>query len=99
MEEVSYDSATVLRALSFYTNKTIIFCEILVYKYIKTLFIATNNKWKDSFYKIHSGLYNVVLGEGEEIFLQKINYIYVITMYLKWHSNISTYLALVKSAT
>ena len=83
VEEVSYDSATLLRALSFYANKTIIFCENLVCKYIQTLFTATNNKWKDSFYKKLSGLYNVVLGEGEEIFPQKITSIDVTTMDMK----------------
>ena len=71
----------------------------MVCKYIKTLFTATNNKWKDSFYNRQYGLYNVVLGEGEEIFLQKITYIDVTTMDMKWHSNISTDLAVVKLAT
>ena len=30
VEDVSHDSATLLRAISFYTNKTIMFCEDLV---------------------------------------------------------------------
>ena len=47
VEEVSYDSANLLRYLSFYTNITIMFCEDLACKYIKTLFTATNNKWED----------------------------------------------------
>ena len=46
-----------------------------------------------------SGLYNVLLGEGEVIFLQKITSIGVKTMDLKWHSRISAYVALVKSVT
>ena len=75
------------------------FCEKLVCKYIQTLFIATNNKWKESFYNKQSVLYNVALGEGEEIFLQKITSVDVTTMDLKWHSNISTYLALIKAET
>ena len=75
------------------------FCENLVWKYIQTLFTATNNKWKDSFYNKQSGLYNVVLGEGEDIYLQKITSIDVTKMDLKWHSNISTDVALVKSET
>ena len=99
VEEVSYDSATLLRALSLYTNKTIMFCEKLVCKYIQKLFTAKNNKWKDSLKNKHSGLYNVVLGECEEIFLQKITSIDATTMDLKWHSNISTDMALVKSST
>ena len=33
------------------------FCEKLVCKYIQTLFTATKNKWKDSFYNKLSGLY------------------------------------------
>ena len=45
------------------------------------------------------GLYNVVLGEGEEIFLQKITSIDFTKMDLEWHSKISTYVALVKAAT
>ena len=73
VEDVSYDRATLMRALSLYTNKTRMFCEILVCKYIQTLFIATNNKWKDSFYNKQSGLYNVVLGEGEDIFLPNLH--------------------------
>ena len=75
------------------------FCENLVCKYIQTLFTATNNKWKDSFYNKQSGLYNVALGEGEGILLQKINFIDVTTMDLKWNYNISTDVALVRSAT
>ena len=51
VEEVLYDSATLLIYLSLYTNKTIIFCEYLVWKYIQTLFTETNNERKDSFYK------------------------------------------------
>ena len=46
VEEVSYYSATLLRALSLYNNKTIMFCENLVCKYIQTLFTAANNKCK-----------------------------------------------------
>ena len=69
VEEVLYESATLLRALLFYMNKTIMFGEKLVCKYTQTLFTATNNKWKDLFYKKQSGLYNIVLGEGEEILL------------------------------
>ena len=68
-------------------------------KYIQTLFTATNNKWKYSFYNKQSGLYNVVLGEGEDIFPQKITCIDVTTMDLNCHSNISTYVALVKAET
>ena len=49
--------------------------------------------------KKQSGLYNVVLGEGEEIFLQKITPIDVTTMDLKRSSNISIDMALLKSAT
>ena len=75
------------------------FFENLVCKYIQTLFTATNNKWKDSFYNKKSGLYNFVLGEGEEIFPHRITSIGVTTIDLKWHSNISTYLALVKAET
>ena len=99
VEEVSYYSATLLRYLALYTNKTIMFCKNWVCKYIQTLFTATNNNWKYSFYNKQSGLYNVVLGEGDDISLQKITYICVTTMDLKWHSNIFTYVALVKSAT
>ena len=75
------------------------FCENLVCKYIQTLFTATNNRCKDSFYNKQSGLYNVVLGEGEDIYLQKITSIDVTKLDLKWHSNISTDVALVKAAT
>ena len=50
-------------------------------------------------FKKKSGLYNVVLGEGEEIFLQKITSIDVTTMDLKWHSKIYTYVELVKAST
>ena len=74
-------------------------CENLVCRYISTLFTATINKWKDSFYNKYSGLYNVVLGDGEYIFLHKITFIDATTMDLKWNSNISTDVALVKSAT
>ena len=63
------------------------------------IFIATKNKWIESFYNKQPGLYNVILDEGEEIFLHKITSIGVTTMDLKWHSNIFTYVALVKSAT
>ena len=56
------------------------FCENFVCKYIQIFFTATNNKWKDSFYNKQSGLYDVVLGEGEDILLQKINSIDVTTM-------------------
>ena len=66
-------------------------------KYIQTLFTATNNKWKDSFYNKQYGLYNIALGEGEEILLQKITSVDVTTIDLKWHSKISTYVALVKA--
>ena len=52
-----------------------------------------------SFYNKQSGLYNVVLGEVEEVFLQKITSIDVKTMDLKWHYNISRDVELVKSAT
>ena len=83
LEELSYDITILIRALSLFTNKIIIFCENLLCKYIQTLFTATNNKWKDSFYNKQSGLYNVVLGEGEYIFLQKITSIDVTTMDLK----------------
>ena len=99
VEEVSYDSTSLLRALSLYTNKTIIFCENLVWKCIQTLFTATNNKWKYSFYNKHSVLYNVVLGEGEDILLQKTTSIDATTMDLKWNSKISTDVSLVKSET
>ena len=75
------------------------FCENLVWKYIHILFTATKNKWKDSFYNKQSGLYNVVLGEGEGIFLQKITSIDVTTMDLKWNSKISIDVALVKKET
>ena len=64
-----------------------------------TLFTATKNKWKDSFYNKHYGLYNVVLGDGGDILIQKITYIDVTKMDMKWYSNISTNMALVKSAT
>ena len=74
------------------------FCENLVCKYIQTLFTATNNKCKDSFYNKQSGLYNIVLGDGEDIFLRKITSIDVTTMDLKYNSKISTYLSLVKAA-
>ena len=73
--------------------------ENLVCKYIHTLFTATKNNWEDSFYNKQSGLYHVVLGEGEEIFLQKITSIDVTIMNQKWHSNISTVVVLVKSTT
>ena len=75
------------------------FCENLVSKYIQTLFTAIKNKWIDLFYNEQSGLYNVVLGEVEDIFLQEITCIDVTTMDLKWHFNISTYVSLVKAAT
>ena len=75
------------------------FCENLLCKYIQTLFTATNNKWKESFYNKQSGLYNVVIFDGEDIFLQKITSVDVTTMDLKWNSKISTYVALVKSPT
>ena len=42
---------------------------------------------------------NVMLGEGDDILLQKITYIDVITMDLKRNSNISIDVALVKAAT
>ena len=74
-------------------------CENLVCRYISTLFTATINKWKDSFYNKQSGLYNVLLGEGEYIFLQKITYIDVTTIDLKWYSNTYTDVAMLKSAT
>ena len=74
------------------------FCENLLCKYIQTLFTATNNKCKYSFYNKLSELYNVVFGQGEEISLQKITSIDVTTMDLNWRSNISTYVALVKSS-
>ena len=45
------------------------------------------------------GLYNVVLGEGEEILLHKITSIYVTTMDLKWYSNIYTDVVLLKTET
>ena len=47
VEDVLYYSANLLRALSFCTNRTIMFCENLMCKYIQTLFTATNNKWKE----------------------------------------------------
>ena len=56
---------------------------MLVCKYIQKLFTSTNNNSKDSFYNRQSGLYNVVLGEDEENFPQKINSIDVTTMDLK----------------
>ena len=68
-------------------------------KYIQTLFTATNNKWKDSFNNKQSKLYNVALGEGEDILLQKITSTDVTTMDLRWYYKISTDVALVKSAT
>ena len=55
--------------------------------------------WKDSFYNKLSVLYNVVPGEGEYIFLQKITFIDVTTMDLTQNSKIYTYVALVKAAT
>ena len=73
------------------------FCEKLVCKYIQTLLTETSNKWKDSFYNKYSGLYNVVLGEGEDIFLQKITSIDITTMKLKRHYNIYTDVALLKA--
>ena len=45
------------------------------------------------------GLYNVVLGEGEDILLHKITSIYVTTMDLKWYSNIYTDVVLLKTET
>ena len=42
---------------------------------------------------------NFMLGEGDDILLQKITYIDVITMDLKRNSNISIDVALVKAAT
>ena len=75
------------------------FCENLVCKYIQTLFTAKNNRCKDSFYNKQSVLYNVVLGEGEENFPQKIASIDVTILDLKWYYNISTYMALVKAPT
>ena len=71
----------------------------MVCKYIQTLFTATINKWKDSFYNKYSGLYNVVLGEGEDIFPKKITSIDVTKIDLKWNSKISIDVALVKAAT
>ena len=62
---------------------------------MQKLFTATNNKWKDTFYNKQSGLYNVVLGEDDDIFLQKITSVDVTTMDLKWYSNISTDVVLV----
>ena len=75
------------------------FCENLVCKYIQKLFTATQNRWKDSFYNKKYGLYNVVLGEGEGILLQKITSIDVTTKDLRWHSKVSAYVELVKAAT
>ena len=75
------------------------FCENLLCKYIQTLFTATNNKWKESFYNKQSGLYNVVLCEGEDILLHKITSIDVTKMELKQHFKFSTDVVLVKSAT
>ena len=75
------------------------FCENLVLKYIQTLFTATNNNWRDSFYSKQPGLYNVVLGEGEDIFLQKITSVDVTKMDLNLHSNVSRDVALVKAET
>ena len=51
VEEVSYESATLMRALSVYTNKTTMICENLVLNYIQKKITATNNKSKDLFYK------------------------------------------------
>ena len=99
MEEVSYDSVTLLRALSLYTNKSLVFCEKLVIKYMQTLFISTKVSVKNRPTKKQSGWYNVVLGEDEYISLQKITSIYVTTIHLKWYSKISIYVALVKSET
>ena len=75
------------------------FCENLLCKYTHKLFTATNNQRKGSFYKKQSGLYNVVLGDGEDILLQKKNSIDITTMELKSHSKISIYMALVKAET
>ena len=49
LEEVSYYISTLLRALSLYNNRTTMFFENFVCKYIQTLFTTTNNNWKDSF--------------------------------------------------
>ena len=71
------------------------FCENLVCKYIQTLLMAINNNWEDSLYNKQSGLYNFVLSEVEDMFLQKRTYVDVKTMDLKWHLKISTDVALV----
>ena len=44
-------------------------------------------------------MYNVVFGEGEDIFLQKMTSDDVTTTDLRWDSKISTYEALVNAAT
>ena len=41
VEDVLYYSANLLRDISFCTNRTIMFCENLMCKYIQTLFTAT----------------------------------------------------------
>ena len=85
VEEVSYESATLMRALSVYTNKTTMICENLVLNYIQKNLQQQIISRKTCFTKKQYGLYNVVISEGEEIFLKKINSIDVKKMNLKWY--------------
>ena len=66
---------------------------------IHTSIIYSKKKLERLISQKQSVLCNDVLGEGEDIFLQKITSINATKMDRKWYSKVSTDVALVKGAT
>ena len=66
-EIIAKESSTILRALSFHLEKSLMFCENLVCKEMQTTQTGTNKKWKDSFFSEQSGIYDILIDKHENI--------------------------------
>jgi hypothetical protein len=93
---VSQESATLLQAISFCTKESVMYAENLCCKEVQQNDSHTNNRWKDSFYKEQSALYNVILSKSNILSLHKYTSLDTTVVDTSAQHNISTDQSLIK---
>jgi hypothetical protein len=65
-DDACVESANILKALSFYTKQTCMYCENLTCEEVRTRVTGTVKRWVDSFFPSQQGIYSMKLIESSE---------------------------------
>ena len=66
------ESTIILKALGYYLQETVMYCENLSCKEVQHIVTKTAGRWVDSFYKEQRGLYHVNIDSSTNIVLELI---------------------------